>query len=197
MVAKSAAAGGAEKSFDFGDAASQDACRLDAVEESVRDHTSASDEPASIQTGRLKLRLLRAKDLTEAYAVIGVAEVSERRSDKQVLLDRSYIPPAVVLDATDSLASSTRLLHGLISQRSQALAGRMGQLSSGVSELADFMMLQVLNRAEPLFRQHASAPNSHPMALYVDCLQLAGELDRKSTRLNSSHERLSRMPSSA
>ncbi len=161
---------------DFGDAASQDTCRLDAVEESVRDHTSASDEPASIQIGRLKLRLVRAKDLSDAYAVIGVAEVNERRSDKQVLLERSYIPPAVVLDATDSLASSARLLHGLVSQRSQALAGRMGQLSSGVSELADFMMLQVLNRAEPLFRQHANAPNAHPWALYTDCLQLAGEL---------------------
>ena len=161
---------------DFGEAASQETCRLDAAEESVRDNTRASDEPASIQTGRLKLRLLRAKELSDAYAVVGIAEVTERRSDKQVVLERSYIPPEVVLDATDSLASSTRLLHGLISQRSQALAGRMGQLSSGVSELADFMMLQVLNRAEPLFRQHANMPNAHPVALHADCLQLAGEL---------------------
>ena len=161
---------------DFGEAASQETCRLDATEESVRDNTRASDEPASIQTGRLKLRLLRAKELSDAYAVVGIAEVAERRSDKQVVLERSYIPPEVVLDATDSLASSTRLLHGLISQRSQALAGRMGQLSSGVSELADFMMLQVLNRAEPLFRQHANMPNAHPVALHADCLQLAGEL---------------------
>ncbi len=161
---------------DFGDANSQETCRLEAVEESVRDNTSASEEPASIQTGRLKLRLIRARDLTEAHAVIGIAEVIERRSDAQVMLERSYIPPEVVLDATDSLASSTRLLHGLLSQRSQALAGRMGQLSSGVSELADFMMLQVLNRAEPLFRQHAVAPSAHPFDLFIDCLQLAGEL---------------------
>ena len=46
---------------DFGDGSSQDTSRLEALEESVRDHTSASDEPASIQTGRLKLRLLRAE----------------------------------------------------------------------------------------------------------------------------------------
>jgi len=165
---------------DFGTAsdasAGLDACRLEAVEESVRDHTSASDEPASIQTGRLKLRLLRARDLTDAYAAIGVVQVVECRSDKQVQLERSYIPPQVGLDASEHLASSTRLLHGLVAQRAQALAGRMGQLSGGVSELADFLMLQLLNRAEPMLRQHANVPQLHPFVLYTELLQLAGEL---------------------
>lgn len=165
-------------------------CRAQAVEEGVRDSASAADEPASIQTGRLLLRLIRARDLTDAHAVIGVAEVVERRSDAQVLLDRSHIPPEVVLDATDTLASHARLLHGLIGQRAKVLAGRMGQLSSGVSELADFMMLQVLNRAEPLFRQHAGAPNAHPFSLHADCLQLAGEL----ATFASSARRLAEMP---
>jgi type VI secretion system protein ImpJ len=161
---------------DFGGASVDELCRLRAVEESVRDHTSASDEPASIQTGRLTLRLLRQRDATDAFALLGVARVIERRSDRQVVLDRSHIPPQITLDATDSLVGSVRLLHGLIAQRSQALAGRMGQLSHGISELADFLMLQVLNRAEPLFRQHANAPSLHPMTLFTDCLQLAGEL---------------------
>ncbi len=164
---------------DFGDAdggAGSDTCRFEAVEESVRDHTSASDEPASIQTGRLRLRLLRARELTDAYAAIGIAHVVERRDDMQIQLDRSYIPPQVVLDATEHLAGVARLMHGLVAQRSQALAARMGQLSGGVSELADFMMLQLLNRAEPLLRQHANVPQLHPFALFTEYLQLAGEL---------------------
>lgn len=161
---------------DFDGINGDELCRLQAVEESVRDHTSASDEAASIQVGRLRLRLVRAKEATDAYALLGVAHVVERRSDKQVLLDRSYIPPLVVLDATDTLAGSASLLHGLVAQRAQALAGRMGQLSHGISELADFLMLLVLNRAEPQFRQHAQAPNVHPFTLFTDCLQLAGEL---------------------
>lgn len=164
---------------DFGSddgSAPADTCRVAAVEESVRDHTSASDEPASIQTGRLKLRLLRAKELTDAYAAIGIAQVVERRSDNQVALDRSYIAPQVVLDASAHLLSHAKLLHGLIAQRTQALASRMGQLSGGISELADFLMLQLLNGAEPLFRQHAGSPRVHPFALHADCLRLAGEL---------------------
>ncbi|CAG1015125.1 hypothetical protein BURC_00878 [Burkholderiaceae bacterium] len=161
---------------DFGAGTIEELCRLQAVEESVRDHTSASDEPASIQTGRLKLRLLRQRDATDAFAVLAVAQVTERRSDRQVVLERSHIPPQTTLDATAALAASARLLHGLVAQRAQELAGRMGQLSHGISELADFLMLQVLNRAEPLLRQHASAPSVHPMTLFTDCLQLAGEL---------------------
>jgi type VI secretion system protein ImpJ len=167
---------------DFGNAAAnEELCRLEAVEEGVRDHTSASDEPASIQTGRLKLRLLRAKEVTDAFALLGVAQVVECRSDKQVVLERSYIAPQFVLDAGDSLSGSVRLLHGLIAQRTQALAGRMGQLGHGVSELADFLMLQVLNRAEPLFRELAGAPQVHPHALHAQCLQLAGELSTFAT----------------
>jgi type VI secretion system protein ImpJ len=52
----------------------------------------------------------------------------------------------------------------------------MGQLGNGVSEIADYLMLQVLNRSEPLLRQCAAAPSIHPWQLYIACLQLAGEM---------------------
>lgn len=150
--------------------------RYTAVEEDVRDNTDASDEPTTIQTGKLRLRLVRAKEAGEAYALLGVAVVAERRSDGQVTLERSYIAPQVAIDATAQLSASASLLHGLILQRAQALAGRMGQLSHGVSELADFLMLQTLNRNEPVFSQHAATPNAHPRELHGDCLRLAGDL---------------------
>ena len=165
---------------DFGDAAakgmSADALRVEAAQASVRDHTSASDEPASIQTARLKLRLIRAKDLTDAYAVLGIAHVAERRADSMVLVDRSYIPPMICLDATEALVGSARLLQGLVTQRAQGLAASMGQLGNGISEVSDFLMLLVLNRSAPLLRQHALTPNAHPHAFHADCLRLAGEL---------------------
>ncbi len=161
---------------DFGGGEGGDLARFEAVEEEVRDNTDATDEPTTIQTGRLKLRLLRAKEANEAHALIGVARVAERRSDGQVTLERSYIAPQVAIDATAQLSANASLLHGLVLQRAQALAGRMGQLSHGVSELADFLMLQTLNRNEPIFSQHAATPNAHPKELHRDCLRLAGDL---------------------
>ncbi|MDH5540968.1 MAG: type VI secretion system baseplate subunit TssK [Rhizobacter sp.] len=162
--------------FDFGEGGADGLSRFSATQEDVRDNTNAADEPATIQTGRLRLRLVRAKEAGDAYALLGVARVADRRSDAQVVLDRAYVPPQVALDATRQLSASASLLHGLIRQRAQALAGRMGQLSHGVSELADFLMLQTLNRNEPVFAQHAATPNAHPRELHRDALRLAGDL---------------------
>lgn len=161
---------------NFDGADSQELFRWRAVSEELRDHTNAADEPETVQTGTLDLRLLRAKDATDGHALLGVARVIERRSDHQIVIDRDYIAPQTRIDASQQLSAYASLLHGLIHQRSGALASRMGQLSHGVSEMADFLMLQALNRAEPVFRQHALAPNTHPLTLYLACLQLAGDL---------------------
>lgn len=161
---------------DFGTGQGADMTRFEAAEEEVRDNTDAAGEPVTIQTGRLRVRLVRGREASDAYALLGVAVVTERRSDGHVTLDRSFIAPQVSLDATAQLSASSSLLHGLMLQRAQALAGRMGQLSSGVSELADFLMLQTLNRNEPIFSQHAATPNAHPRELHRDCLRLCGDL---------------------
>jgi type VI secretion system protein ImpJ len=160
----------------FNGAAPDELTRYQAVDEELRDHTNASDEPEPVQTGALRLRLMRARDAGEGHAVLGVARVAERRADHQVVLDRAYVPPQTRIDATPQLSALASLLQGLVQQRAQLLAARMGQLAHGVSELADFLMLQSLNRALPVLRQHAGAPSVHPQELHRSCLQLAGDL---------------------
>ena len=150
--------------------------RWRAESEELRDHTNAADEPEAVQTGALDLRLVRAREAGDGYALLGVARVIERRSDNQVQLDPLYIAPQTRIDASQQLSAHATLLHGLIHQRTRAFAARMGQLSHGISEMADFLMLQALNRAEPVFRQYALAPNTHPKELHLACLQLAGDL---------------------
>jgi type VI secretion system protein ImpJ len=153
-----------------------DMTRYCAAQEDVRDTSNVSDEPATIQTGRLQARLIRAKEALDAYATLAVAVVVERRADGMVVLDRAHIPAQLRLDTSKQLSSNVDLLHGLIRQRTEKLAGRMGQLGHGVSELAEFLMLQTLNRNEPIFAQHAASPVAHPRELHRDCLRLAGEL---------------------
>jgi type VI secretion system protein ImpJ len=155
--------------------------RYAAVQEDVRDAVNMSDEPTTIQTGRLQARLIRAKDALDAYATLSVAAVVERRADGMIVLDRSHIPAQLRLDTSKQLSSSVELLHGLLRQRAELLASRMGQLGHGVSELASFLMLQTINRNEPIFAQHAAAPVAHPRELHRDCLRLAGDLATLST----------------
>ena len=79
--------------FDYGTAEADSLSRFQAIQEDVRDNTSSVDEPATIQVGRLRLRLVRAKEAGDAFALLGVALVAERRGDGQVVLNRDYIAP--------------------------------------------------------------------------------------------------------
>jgi type VI secretion system protein ImpJ len=163
--------------YDFGDAADPALARFRVETQEVRDQSSVASDAVPIQVARLNLRLLRGKEATDAYAVVAVARVKERRPDMQVVLDRDFIPPQITIGATPHLVASVAgFLRGMLAQRSEALAGRLGQLSHGVSELADFLVLQTVNRHEPLFSQYAQLARHHPQALYESCLQLAGDL---------------------
>lgn len=161
---------------DFGDGSAGELARYDVVNQELRDQANATDDPEPVQLGALRLRLARSRDVGDAYASLGVARVIERRSDGQVVLDRDYIAPQTCLDASGQLSSTALLLHGLVQQRAHTIAETMGQLGHGVSQVADFLMLQLLNRTEPVLHQFSRAPSVHPWLFHVACLGLAGEL---------------------
>ena len=146
------------------------------VDQALRDQANAADDPEPVQLGAVRLQLLRQRAVSDAYARIGVVRVVERRNDGQVVLDRGYLAPQTRIEASGQLSTTAALLHSLVQQRARALAAAMGQLGHGVSEVADFMMLQLLNRAQPLLQQFAGAPSVHPWPFYLACVQLAGEL---------------------
>ena len=68
-------------------------------------------------------------------------------------------------------------IHGLLRQRSEAVAARVAAGGKGgVAEVADFLLLQMVNRTEPVFRHFATVASVHPESLFTSCLALAGEL---------------------
>ena len=70
-----------------------------------------------------------------------------------------------------------RELLGLLHQRGEALAGRVAATGRGAAaEFADFLMLQAINRYEPLLAHYAEAGAIHPESLFHVCVTAAGEL---------------------
>jgi type VI secretion system protein ImpJ len=114
---------------------------------------------------------------TDAYATLAVAKVVERRVDNQVVLDRAFIPPMLAARGHPVLAAYVAEIVGLLRQRGVALASRLTQPGrGGVAEIADFLMLQTVNRFDPVFGHLAATSVLHPHALYTHCLMLAGDL---------------------
>lgn len=149
------------------------------------------DNSALMNVGKQRLRLAFASDVADAYATLGVARVLERRADQRVVLDPQFCSPCLDIRATPRLAEFVEELLGLLHQRGQSMAARLTQPGdSGVAEIADFLLLQVLNRSEPLVRHLFGMSGLHPETLYRHLVQLAGEL----ATFTQSDKRTSRYP---
>ncbi|MDB5958916.1 MAG: hypothetical protein JWP59_210 [Massilia sp.] len=135
------------------------------------------DNSALMQVGQLRLRLALASEVVNAYATIGVARIVERRADNRVVIDPDYSPPCLDFRAAPRLAAFADELVGLLHQRGDLLGARLSQPgAAGAAEIADFLLLQLLNRVEPLAIHLAGATGVHPETLYSMMVQLAGEL---------------------
>jgi type VI secretion system protein ImpJ len=135
------------------------------------------DNSALMQVGKLRLRLALASEVVNAYATMGVVRIVERRADNRVVIDPDYSPPCLDFRAAPRLAAFTDELVGLLHQRGDVLAARLSQPgAAGAAEIADFLLLQLLNRVEPLIIHLATATGVHPETLYQAMVSLAGEL---------------------
>ncbi|MBF8163686.1 type VI secretion system baseplate subunit TssK [Pseudomonas mendocina] len=142
----------------------------------VRDDNAPFESRAPLAIGGKALRLLTERDGLGEYACIGVVRVVEKRADNALLLDESYIPPLLDVAASHPLAAFRSELQGLLHQRGEALAGRVvASGAGGASEIADFLLLQLVNRAGPLISHLARLSPLHPEAFYREAVALAGE----------------------
>ena len=165
------------------DGAGDGATRHRVGEFEARDSSAASPATALVEVASLQARLMPASEIGDGFARIPVAHVLESRSDRQVVLDDKFIP--TVLDARLSarLATFMTELVGLMHQRGEALAGRVVATGrAATAELADFLMLQAINRYEPLCAHLASAGLVHPEDLYRLYVAIAGELATFTSR---------------
>ncbi|MCU7648138.1 type VI secretion system baseplate subunit TssK [Pseudomonas piscis] len=154
----------------------------------VRDDNAAFENRAPVAVGSRALRLLTVQDGLSDYAAVGVVRIKEKRADRALVLDDSYIPPLLDVAASKPLSAFRSELLGLLHQRGEALAGRVvASGAGGASEIADFMLLQLVNRAQPLISHLNQISPLHPERLYSELVSLAGEF---STFSNSSRRPL-------
>lgn len=154
-----------------------DLVRHRVLESEVPDSNTAGERTAMLQLGQLHTRLLRASETTDAWTTLNVSRVVERRVDNQVQLDRATLPPLLDLSGHAVIKGWLDELLGLLRQRGEALAGRMTQGGTGgVAEIADFLLLQTVNRNEPLFAHLARSAMLHPQHFFEQALALAGDL---------------------
>jgi type VI secretion system protein ImpJ len=151
----------------------------------VRDMNAIGSAPAEVQLGDLRLRLFLQQGVPDGWRSLGVVRIRERLANHRLDLDNGYIPPMLSCKGSVALDGYMREVVGLLGQRADALAERMsggGLARGGVSDVADFLLLKLVNRWLPVMQHLESRQVVHPERLYSELLALVGELAVFSNR---------------
>lgn len=162
---------------DSGGSDDQTFTRYLASDIEIADHNSGSDSRVPMRLADLKMRLLLAREQTDAWVTLGLVRIVERRADNLVVLDRTYIPPCLSISVSPVLSAYVQELEGMLHQRGEALASRLAHPGrGGVAEIADFLFLQTVNRYEPLVAHLRNITPVHPETLFRIGVSMAGDL---------------------
>jgi type VI secretion system protein ImpJ len=176
---------GEETSFD---AAADSLARYAVFDIDLRDTNSIGQGAKPVQLSNLRLRLVAEREMTDGWIGLPLTRVKAIRADGSVELDDALVPPVSGFGASVLLESWLAQIHELTRLRADSLARRLtgsdGRAGS-VAEVSDYLLLQTLNRYEPLLQHLRRVPMTSPAELYALLVSMAGELStyvRPSTR---------------
>jgi len=158
--------------------------RYETSEYEAIDAVSGSESRAQLKVGKLHLRYALEDADRSGYLSIGLARIIEVRPDKNVLIDENFISPCLNCDSQAPLKGFIEELTGLLHTRGEALAARLVQPGDkGVADFADFVLLQAVNRYQPLLAHFAADSGQvHPETFYARAIEIAGELATFASR---------------
>lgn len=143
----------------------------------IKDNNQRGEIKVPVQIGKLKTRFMRQGEERSGHTCLGIVRVIEVRADKNIIIDDRFIPANVNCNGSPILRGFINEMNGLLGTRGKSLAGRaVSSDLSGVAEIEDFLLLQLINRYQPLLQHFTRLTGLHPEALYQNFIQMAGEL---------------------
>lgn len=143
----------------------------------VRDLHSENGDARALTLGQLTPRIMSGADDMSAYVTLPLCRIKDRRADGSLMLDDSFIPSCQNIHVSARLREFLREIQEAVGGRANDLANRIGSpAQSGIADVAEFMMLQLLNRNQTRFTHRARRPQLHPEEFYLDLAGLLGEL---------------------
>lgn len=152
--------------------------RYVAHDREVVDCNAGDDASSALAIARPDFRLLLGEAHGEqAWVRLKLCEIQDSGPDGAIVLDPQFVPSFLDVQASSWLLSCLKEVIGMLAQRGDVLAERIRATGSvGGAEVGDFLMLQLINRHEPVLRHHLGLERVHPEQLYRELLGMLGEL---------------------
>lgn len=145
--------------------------------EPVRDlHTEMGDF-SEIAVAPVQLRLMLESEDRSAFSCIAIARIKEKKASGPVSLYTDFIPCHLNSLNFAVLNNYLHELEGLVRTRAENIATRVGTPSqSGVADVSDFMMLQVLNMMHGELQHLTRTNHLAPEDFYTFAVKYASHL---------------------
>ncbi len=152
------------------------------VDHEVVDTNIGNDAVEVVQLAQAGFELKLESDSLSGYDTLAIAKIVEVSEEGKVTLDEKFIPACLDAQANPILQRQLSEIHGMLRQRATALAARLGAGQGSASSIADFLMLQLLNRFDALLGHIITTHGLHPERLYQELAALAGEIATFSSK---------------
>ncbi|WP_058910619.1 type VI secretion system baseplate subunit TssK [Entomohabitans teleogrylli] len=144
---------------------------------SVRDLHSPDGDVSSLALAQLAPRLMQGHEDLSAWTVLPVCRIREKRHDGSLVLDEDFMPTCLNINVSSPLRLFMDEVQGTLVERAKMLSERIGSPEQqGIADVAEFMMLQLFNRLQPIFTHLAYQNVLHPETFYLHLVQGCGEL---------------------
>lgn len=152
--------------------------RYTACDEEVADSNAGDGGSSQVSTARPDFRLLLGeRQSDQAFVRLKLCDILDTTPDGVIVLDGEFIPTFIDFQASSYLLSCLKEVIGMLAHRGDILAERIRATGKvGGAEVGDFMMLQLINRHEPVLRHYLGLERVHPEQIYRELLGLLGEL---------------------
>lgn len=168
-----------DSGFDCDLGPSPNGSRLSAIPRVFRDETNGIDE-REIDLGRKNIRLATEAELTAEVLSLPIARVL-RDGRGQLVCAEDFIPPCMMLSASEPLMLLLRRLLDAVTEKSATIARsarRHGRFEAGTGALdvANYWFLHALHSTIPPLQHLTTTRHAHPEAVFVELSRLAGAL---------------------
>lgn len=143
----------------------------------VKDLHTKGGNYMQIDIAQLAPKLMQGSDDLSAYTVLPLCRIKELRTDGTLILDETFIPTISKVSVAPHLQNFLEETANLVAERARQLSDKIGSpTQQGVTGIAEFLMLQLLNSAKPHYRHLAHTKLVHPETLYLMLTQTCSEL---------------------
>lgn len=159
-----------------GNHSQQEEARYKLHELDVYDYSREDRNIEKIETATLQCKLVLENDDLSNYSYLPVLKISEISQTDGIILDESFIPPIVDYKASLFLQQNLQHCLSIVTQRAEALAERFTAQQQSNNAIADFLLLQLLNKHEPVLANFIKLEHCHPLSVYQQLAEFLGEL---------------------